>query len=207
MTSRMLRSEVARKIFLLAFIAAVGNILIPNSAFASTDLSPQAIASVANKSDFVFEIKNIKIPDLISKNVPDQNTDVQDDSDKVAQNIAILQDYLQKKGSPLANYADTILQQENWKLVLAISNGESTLCKHQMYNNCWGVGGAWNLKRYKSFGEGFADVNRLLTDKYVSQLGNSPEKIVNRYVGHPNPNWVYAVNKILAEVNQLPLVN
>src|SRR6185369_17106845 len=83
--------------------------------------------------------------------------------DPITINAPILQDYLEAKGSPLAPYAADILKNENWKLVLAISNGESTLCKHQIYNNCWGVGGAWNMRHYASFAEGFADVNRFLT--------------------------------------------
>ena len=189
--------------FVWVVLVGVVATMFPHAAFAQT--------TIENKTSLVFEIKtlnNITLADLapwlITKNDPIPETPLEPQVDP---DIAVLQTYLEQKGSPLAPYAEQILTHENWKLVLAISNGESTLCKHQAYNNCWGVGGAWNMRHYASFAEGFADVNRFLTEKYVAKGADTPQKIVNKYVGHPNANWVYAVNKILAEVDKLPLQN
>ncbi len=165
-----------------------------------TMLSPHlASAQTSEQIRLGFEINTIA--NLL------QPTDNQSKAEVVDPNIAILQDYLSKKGSPLAPYAEHILKHENWKLVLAISNGESTMCKRQMYNNCWGVGGAWNLRRYASFADGFTDVNRLLTDKYVAYGADTPKEIARKYVGSYSPTWVRAVSQTLAQLNQLPLQN
>jgi hypothetical protein len=188
------------RVLLTILITSVTALLFPYSASAQT-----------SNQNFVFEIKNLqnlKIPQIALYNVAQITLDQTATVDQAAidkQNAEILQAYLEKKGSPLAPYAASILQNENWKLVLAISNGESTLCKHQRYYNCWGIGGAWNLRHYNSFDQGFSDVSRLITTKYVASGGDTPEKIVNKYVGHANANWVVAVNRILNEVNQLPL--
>jgi hypothetical protein len=178
-----------------------------------------ASASTANKTRLVFEIKNLQ--NISTLNIPTYQqlaaygtngsaaeetvTEEVEKIDPAIVNAQVLRTYLAKKNSPLADYSETLLAQENWKLVLAISNGESTMCKRQRNYNCWGIGGAWNLRQYSSFEEGIVDVNRILTDKYVARGLDSPEKIVNRYVGHPNSNWVVAVNQILNQLNSLPL--
>jgi len=156
-----------------------------------------------------LEIKNVpKIPDVAtiqSMSNPDQTPDSAP-VDPITVNAPILQQYLAQKGSPLAPFAAEILQNDNWKLVLAISNGESTMCKHQLYNNCWGVGGAWNLKRYESFAKGFADVDQLLANKYIPSGADTPKEIVRKYVGNYSPTWVSAVSQTLAQLDQLPLL-
>lgn len=189
-----MKSNLTRLLLITLFLT-----VLPSMALAQTDTKL-----------LVFEIKNVpKIPDVQTI----QNFSNNKSAPKVAPvdpikiNAPILADYLSQKGSPLAPFASNILQNDNWKLVLAISNGESTLCKHQLYNNCWGVGGAWNLRRYASFSQGFADVDQLLANKYLPTSTGSPKEIVRKYVGSYSPTWVYAVNQTLAELNQLPLIN
>ena len=200
MTSRFDRLSLRNKVIAIAILVSVPSFLFSTQVAAQTDTKP-----------LVLEIKNIpNIPDVHTinnfTNPPVNQTDLLQ-IDPLQQNTAILQDYLSQKGSPLAPYASEILQNENWKLVLAISNGESTMCKRQMYNNCWGVGGAWNLRRYKSFSEGFADVDRLLGEKYIPTGRDTPTEIVRKYVGNYSPTWVRAVNQTLDQLNQLALVN
>ena len=174
-------------------------------------LMPQTTFAQTDTKTLVLEIKNVpKIPDVATiQNLsnPDPQPEQAAQVDPITINTPILQQYLAQKGSPLAPYASDILQYDNWKLVLAISNGESTMCKHQMYNNCWGVGGAWNLRRYESFSKGFADVDKLLANKYIPTGADTPKEIVRKYVGHANANWVLAVNQILNQLDQLPLQN
>lgn len=190
MTSRLGRFGVIDQLVLISALLLLP-MLFPQMAVAQTDTKP-----------LVLEIKNL----LNNLNLTNR-TDKPPVIDPIIINTAVLQDYLNQKGSPLAAYAQDILQHENWKLVLAISNGESTMCKRQMYNNCWGVGGAWNLRRYKSFSEGFADVNRLLGEKYIPMGADTPKKIVRKYVGNYSPTWVAAVTQVLNQIDSLPLVN
>jgi hypothetical protein len=177
-----------------------------------------ASAQTENKTRLVFEIKNlstITIPDNITiprldvlhdgKDNEQKNIEVAEEQ-KVDNKAQILQDYLAKRGSPLADYADHLLKQENWKLVIAISNGESGLCKHQLAYNCWGITRSRGLERYESFAEGITDANAVI-DKYVSRGADTPEEMVRRYVAWNNRNWVRAVNQTLNQLEQLPLEN
>lgn len=201
MKSRLIRKSLMNQILIISLLTFLTMGLIPVSASVQTDTKP-----------LVLEIKNIpQIPDVQTiQNFTNRNNQLPQETitiDPATINAPILQNYLEQKGSPLAPSAAELLKNDNWKLVLAIANGESTLCKRQLYNNCWGVGGAWNLRRYASFADGFADVDRLLATKYIPIGKDTPKKIVRKYVGAESPTWVYAVNQTLAELNNLPLVN
>ena len=196
MTSRMSQST---QTILIGFLTILPLLTSATTAFAQTQ----------NQTRQVFEINNFQ---TITIPTPDElmnkpQTKPQPETPVVDPDIAVLQDYLNSKGSPLAPYAADILQYDNWKLVLAISNGESTMCKHQLYNNCWGVGGAWNLRHYASFSAGFSDVDRFLGEKYIAQGADTPKEIVHKYVGSHSGNWVKAVNQILVQLDQLPLTD
>ena len=201
MTSRFARLPVTYQIIAVAILAYLPNLLFPFSAAAQTE---------QNQTSLVFEIKNLPtIPDLdtIQNFTNPQPQPIVIPQPVVDPNIVALQDYLQKKGSPLAEHAETILQQQNWKLIIAIANGESTLCKHQMYNNCWGIGGAWNLRRYNSLEDGISDVDQLLTNRYADLDMTKPKNLVHRYVGSYSPTWVAAVSQTLDQLNQLAFEN
>ncbi len=75
-----------------------------------------------------------------------------------------LANYLRQKRSPLADYADVILQQNNWKKIVALANAESTLCRNYIEENanCWGVGGEdlWDMG--SNLGEGVVEMNHFL---------------------------------------------
>ncbi len=191
MTSRFARLGLRTKIVSVAILAILP-MVVPSVAAAQTD----------TKTPISFEINSVhKFLTGKSDVIAGPPAPVIDP------NVAILEDYLTKKNSPLAPYAENILQYEHWKLVLAISNGESTMCKHQRFNNCWGVGGAWNLRRYESFIAGFSDVNRFLGEMYIAKGADTPQEIVRKYVGSYSPNWVVAVSQALTQIDQLPLVN
>lgn len=120
--------------------------------------------------------------------------------DPIKKRKEFLEDYLKARNSPLADHVDAISEQSQWKLIIAISRAESSFCKRQERNNCWGIGGAWNLKNYDNFDDAVADVNRILEQHYIAAGLDSPSKIVNKWVGHPNDNWEAAVEQ---ELNNL----
>lgn len=75
-----------------------------------------------------------------------------------------LKTYLESKSSPLSEYTSTILQMNNWKKIIALSNAESTMCRRYPveYANCWGVGGAdlWDMG--ENLGQGVIAMNDFL---------------------------------------------
>lgn len=108
-----------------------------------------------------------------------------------------LETYLRSKGSPLADHVDAISAQSQWKLIIGISRAESSFCKHQVSNNCWGIGGAWNMKNYKDFDQAVTDVNRILEQHYIQAGLDTPKEIEKKYVGYPSKNWETAVQQEL----------
>lgn len=74
--------------------------------------------------------------------------------------------YLITKNSPLAPYASTLVQQNNWKKIIALSNAESSMCRRYPTTtaNCWGVGGSnlWNMGN--DLGQGVITMNRFLNN-------------------------------------------
>ncbi|MDB4939698.1 MAG: hypothetical protein JWO40_123 [Candidatus Doudnabacteria bacterium] len=114
-----------------------------------------------------------------------------------------LEKYLKSKNSPLADHVEAISEQSQWKLIIAISRAESSFCKHQVTNNCWGIGGAWNMKNYQNFDQAVADVNRILEEHYIQAGLNTPKSIVKKYVGHQNDNWQLAVEQELQNLSEV----
>ncbi|MHB8870963.1 MAG: hypothetical protein ACYC5G_00690 [Candidatus Doudnabacteria bacterium] len=114
-----------------------------------------------------------------------------------------LEKYLRAKGTPLADHVDAISEQSQWKLIIAISRAESSFCKHQVTNNCWGIGGAWNMKKYKNYDEAVADVNRILETYYIQSGLDTPKEIVRKYVGHQSDNWELAVEQELENLEEI----
>ncbi len=107
-----------------------------------------------------------------------------------------LKSYLQSKGSPLAEYTSTILKQNNWKKIIALSNAESSLCRRYIEEkaNCWGVGGndLWDMGA--NLGEGVIAMNNFLNGapkkssiKY-SQMNF--EQMNGLYKQPPGDHWV-----------------
>lgn len=118
------------------------------------------------------------------------------------QKVRVLKDYLAERDSPLVDHADVLMAQPNWKVVLAISHAESNMCKHQLGNNCWGIGGAEYHRFYPSFAEGIVDANNLV-QKYADSGLDTPNKMMRRWVGWNNPSWVVATKQVLYQLDQL----
>ncbi|MBX4187558.1 MAG: hypothetical protein KW793_00290 [Candidatus Doudnabacteria bacterium] len=132
--------------------------------------------------------------------------------DKLQKQLRIneaLKGYLQSKHSPLAEYATTILEQNNWKKIIALSNAESTMCRRyiEQLSNCWGVGGTdlWDMG--DNLGEGVRAMNDFLNTapkkspvKY-SQMNF--EQMNGLYKQPPRDHWVYNNLEIYNELTAL----
>ncbi len=120
-----------------------------------------------------------------------------------------LKQYLQSKRSPLADYTHVILQQNNWKKILALSNAESTMCRRYIehLNNCWGVGGSdlWDMG--DNLGEGVVAMNHFLnTAPKKSQVKYSQmnfEQMNGLYKQPPGDHWVYNNLQVYNELTAL----
>lgn len=114
-----------------------------------------------------------------------------------------LRAYLESKGSPLALFADTIAGLKHWRLVLAISNSESSLGRRCANNNCSGIGvmpGHPLWRSYKTKAEWAKDLDRLIEKRYKNW---SLEKMNGVYNQPGSENWVYAARQILDDLQSI----
>lgn len=118
--------------------------------------------------------------------------------------IEILRGYLLSKKSPAAGYAEDILKNDKYLLLVGISFAESNFCKKNIRPyNCWGIGGGYP-EEYQSYPHAFERANLLLT-RYAERGLTTPETIRNRWVGWENDDWIIAVNQAIREMQTLGL--
>jgi hypothetical protein len=113
---------------------------------------------------------------------------------------SFLKVYLTSKKSPLVNFVDTIAGLKHWKVVLAISNSESSLGKRCADNNCSGIGVRpdheyW--REYEDKGQWAIDMDKLIEKRYKDWSLEEMNGVYN-YPG--SDNWVFAANQILEDL-------
>lgn len=111
--------------------------------------------------------------------------------------------FLESKNSPLAPHTDFLLQQEHWKLLIAISAIESQYCTRQLGNNCWGIGGDSNYQKYGSVEDAILSANGLITRWQAKGRWLTVEDFNCHYVVPCNQNWVNVVNQVLEKINAI----
>lgn len=114
-----------------------------------------------------------------------------------------LKTYLESKGSPLALFADTIAGLKHWRLVLAISNSESSLGRRCADNNCSGIGvmpGHPLWRTYATKAEWAKDLDKLIERRYKNW---SLEKMNGVYNQPGSENWVFAARQILSDLQTI----
>lgn len=113
-----------------------------------------------------------------------------------------LKAYLADKHSPFVDIADTVARLKHWKLVLAISNSESSLGKRCYNSNCSGIGVApghplW--RNYASTREWAQDLDRLLDKRYKDW---TLERMNGVYNQPGSKNWLLAAKQVLEELQE-----
>lgn len=147
----------------------------------------------------VFEIKN-------STTITDNNSLSINEvvkNDPLAKN---LKNYLENLGSPLAQYAEDIIQQPQWQRALAISWVESNMGIHCYYNNCSGIGGAPGDKTWRKYStqlDWFKDMAQLLEQPLYKEQLKTFKQMRGIYVKPGSANWVYGAQDKFDELMEL----
>lgn len=125
---------------------------------------------------------------------------------KEAESLAIrkqkLLEYLKEKKSPFVEIVNVLAELRHWKMVLAISNSESTLGKRCYNNNCSGIGvepGHPLWRDYSTKAEWAKDLDRLLEKRYKNW---TLEKMNGVYNQPGSRNWVLAAKQILEDLEK-----
>jgi hypothetical protein len=110
--------------------------------------------------------------------------------------------YLEAKNSPLIEIADTLAELKHWKLVLAISNSESSLGKRCYKNNCSGIGvmpGHPYWRDYESKAAWAKDLDRLIEKRYKDWSLKEMNGVYNK---PGSSNWLAASTQIVEELRE-----
>jgi hypothetical protein len=123
--------------------------------------------------------------------------------------IEILRAYLTKHNSPLAEYADELVESADkynidWRLVPAISGVESTFGKRIPYNSFNAYGWANGAYNFKSWEDSIEIVSKTLREKYIDKGAPSISKIARRYAP-PSSTWARNVKFFMRKIDSLPL--
>lgn len=111
--------------------------------------------------------------------------------------------YLSSKRSPLANIAATLARLKHWKLVIAISNSESSLGKRCADNNCSGIGvepGHRLWREYESTADWAKDLDALIEKRYKNW---TLEQMNGVYNNPGSENWVFAAHQVLSDLQEI----
>lgn len=175
------------KLFLGVAMSAALVLSFPPIALASTETGPM-----------IFEVDSSLINTIASPDFP-FGEDVLP-SDKVQ----ILREYLASKKSPMAEYAEALLDQKHYVYIIAISFAESNFCKKNIRPyNCWGIGGGYP-ETYENYPAAFVRSSELI-EKYHLQGMDDPHLMRDTWVGWRNENWVIAVNQVISQLHELGL--
>lgn len=199
-----LLAAVVAVIAFIAFASGMGFALQTPKTDADSATPPVPAGMVANLGNAPAAPTTTNLSNIDVFNIPLQvlQTYFQNPT---ASNLALdqrkveLKQFLTQHNSPLVDVSDTIAEQPHWQLILAISFAESTLGKSCYNFNCSGIGGATNIKSYKSFNNWVLDFNRLLDQKYNNWTLN---KMCGVYVKPCTNNWLNATTQILDQLKQ-----
>ncbi len=117
-----------------------------------------------------------------------------------------LKSYLEKRNSPLADYADAFIAtadkyELDWKLVPAISGLESAFAKRYVAGtyNAYGWGGGYIY--FTSWEDSIETVSAALKAKYIDRGAKTVNQI-GRIYAPPNPAWGSLVNHLMTEIDK-----
>lgn len=151
---------------------------------------------------------------VLSASVPVLNPNQQDESSMVVSfettdaRPVVVKNYLLKYGSPLEPFARQEVEISDkygldWRLLVAIAQQESNLCKKIPVNshNCWGFGIYGNLvTRFDSYVIAMETVAKTLKKNYIDRGLTTPETIMAKYTPPSKGSWAKGVNQFLAEL-------
>lgn len=182
-----------------AIIVALFSVL---AAFHPATMTAQAQTLGPDKS-LVLEIKNQTLSTIL--NSENKNSQKFANIDK---KVAAVRNYLQSKNSPLADYTEIILAQDDWKTILAISNAESTLGQRCYRNNCSGIycnfdtyGRDYSgLCAYETKADWIVALQNLIDQRYK---GWTLKQMNGIYVYPRSSSWYIATTQVYSDLTKI----
>lgn len=158
-----------------------------------------------------IEITFVSLSDLNkkieSRNIAEVKAETTQTDPEFERKVANVQNYLTKRGAPLASKARYLVQTAydfglDYRLVAAISIIESSGGKYcyRQYN-AWGWGGAQGIN-FKSWEDAIYTISRGLALGYYARGAVTPEQIGPAYNPHTPQEWAAKVRYVMAEIGK-----
>jgi len=162
--------------------------------------SPGAHGPVADvPNDVLYNLTIEQLENYLSEAL---KTDEVREAERLAERKQKLKAYLEFRQSPFVNIVDTIAELKHWKLVLAISNSESSLGKKCHSNNCSGIGvepGHPLWREYQSTADWAKDLDNLLERRYKDWTLEEMNGVYNQ---PGSSNWLAASRQVLEQLQE-----
>lgn len=122
--------------------------------------------------------------------------------------VELIKKYLTHYGSPLVSFAELIVKESDkngidWRLLVAIAQQESNLCKTIPENsfNCWGWGiHSKGTLKFSSYEEAIKTIARGLKRNYIDRGYTTAEEIMQKYTPLSNGSWAQGVSQFMEEI-------
>ena len=133
--------------------------------------------------------------------IHDEPAYVTDDGERITTDR--VRAFLERKGSPLAPYADDIVaaglaNDVDPRLIVAIAGIESSYGRRQAGHNAWGWGGSARFARWPDWPTAIAEYTRRLTDRFDTD--DVDESFARRYTPPNWQRWLTVVRSILRDI-------
>lgn len=123
--------------------------------------------------------------------------------------VQILREYLEKYNSPLADSAQTFIEQADkndldWKFVAAIAGVESTFAHQLPYNsyNAWGWGiYGNNTHSFASYDDGIVTISKSLRERYMDTWGAKDVHEIGSFYAS-SPTWSTKVIYFMRDIER-----
>ncbi len=177
--------------------------VIATSIFALYSLKEQDITTTISVSENHENFK-LLVSDSFSYPEIETKLDFQD------ARVELIRKYLTYYNSPLTPFAETIVKESDkngidWRLLVAIAQQESNLCKIIPENsfNCWGWGiHSKGTLRFSSYDEAIKTITRGLRKNYIDKGYRTAEEIMRKYTPLSDGSWARGVSQFMEDITQ-----
>lgn len=202
--------ELWKQIVLIFFFLLATPLVIITSVFALYSFENTEKEKV-NKTQAVLPQNHFFKPEVLAAStasIPEIKSEIYT-ADARAE---MIKNYLRFYKSPLEPHAQLIVSESDknnldWRLLVAIAQQESNLCKFIPENsyNCWGWGiHTQGTLKFDSYEQAIRVIATGLKKNYIEKGYNTVEEIMKKYTPRSDGSWAFGVNKFMEDIT-LPL--
>jgi len=195
-----------KQIVLIFFFLLATPLVIITSVFALYSFENTG-KEKADKIQTVLPQNHLFKPEVLAASTTSE-PEITSDISTADARVEIIKNYLRFYKSPLEPYAQLIVAESDknnldWRLLVAIAQQESNLCKVIPENsyNCWGWGiHTEGTLKFDSYEQAIRVIAIGLRKNYIEKGYNTIEEIMKKYTPRSDGSWAFGVNKFMEDM-------